>query len=99
MRSSEASRPSAASESKIPGDTVVPVIATRIVEWPFGSRLPEVRRPEGDANSAGEPALDDRDARIARLERIAALHEKGVLDDEEFATEKARVLALDQTAE
>lgn len=65
----------------------------------FGSRLPEVRRPEGDANSAGEPALDDRDARIARLERIAALHEKGVLDDEEFATEKARVLALDQTAE
>jgi len=48
-------------------------------------RLPEVRK--GDAPPAGE-----EDARLDRLERLAALHEKGILDDEEFAAEKARVL-------
>jgi uncharacterized membrane protein YeaQ/YmgE (transglycosylase-associated protein family) len=49
-------------------------------------RLPEMRRP-GD----GAPANED-DARLERLERLAALHEKGVLDDKELAAEKARVL-------
>jgi hypothetical protein len=32
------------------------------------------------------------DARLQRLERLAALREKGVLTEEEFAAEKARVL-------
>ena len=36
--------------------------------------------------------LPDEDARLQRLERLAALHERGVLTDEEFAAEKARVL-------
>jgi hypothetical protein len=49
-------------------------------------RLPEMRKPEGAA-----PA-DDQDARLARLERLAGLHEKGILSDEELATEKSRVL-------
>ncbi len=52
-------------------------------------RLPEVRRP--GAGAAAAPAHDE-DARLARLERLAALHEKGALSDEEFAAEKARVL-------
>jgi hypothetical protein len=51
-------------------------------------RLPEVRRP------GGGDASDD-DARLARLERLATLHEKGVLTDEELAAEKARVLGGD----
>jgi hypothetical protein len=49
-------------------------------------RLPEVRRPEGGGGG------NDQDARLARLERLGELHEKGVLSDEEFAAEKARAL-------
>ncbi|HEX7058845.1 MAG TPA: SHOCT domain-containing protein [Solirubrobacterales bacterium] len=56
-------------------------------------RLPDVGRG-GETPSAGVPAsaADAEDARLHRLERLASLHEKGVLTDEEFATEKARVL-------
>jgi hypothetical protein len=53
-------------------------------------RLPEVRRPE-----AGGGAADDEDARLARLERLGELHEKGILSDDEFAAEKVRVLGRD----
>jgi hypothetical protein len=55
-------------------------------------RLPEKRKPAGDeAPTATLPASED-DARLARLERLATLHEKGILTDEELAAEKARVL-------
>jgi hypothetical protein len=53
-------------------------------------RLPEMRKPEG-----GEPSsapADEEETRLARLERLATLHEKGVLTDEELAAEKARLL-------
>jgi hypothetical protein len=62
-------------------------------------RLPEMRKPSADApakDTSEAPATtmptNDEDARLARLERLATLHEKGVLTDEELATEKARVL-------
>jgi hypothetical protein len=57
-------------------------------------RLPEKRKPEAEAAPSEAPtqALDD-DTRIASLERLATLHEKGILDDEELAAEKARVLS------
>jgi hypothetical protein len=59
-------------------------------------RLPEVRRPgagEGEAGPESATAsVDDEDSRLRRLERLAELHEKGVLTDEELAAEKARVL-------
>jgi hypothetical protein len=56
-------------------------------------RLPEKRKPAGtsEAPTATIPVNDD-DARLARLERLATLHEKGILSDEELAAEKARVL-------
>jgi hypothetical protein len=56
-------------------------------------RLPEKRKPTGtsEAPTATIPVNDD-DARLARLERLATLHEKGILSDEELAAEKARVL-------
>ncbi len=63
-------------------------------------RLPEVRRP-GEAGeaagpsggaAAGAPPGDAQDARLRQLEQLASLREKGVLTDEEFAAEKARVL-------
>jgi len=67
-------------------------------------RLPEMRKP-----SAETPAKDtseaptttmptnDEDARLVRLERLATLHEKGVLTDEELAAEKKRVLGGSDT--
>jgi Short C-terminal domain len=56
-------------------------------------RLPEMRRPsDGEGTEAPTEALDGEDARLARLERLAELREKGVLTDEEFAAEKARLL-------
>lgn len=54
-------------------------------------RLPEMRRPSAESEPLTSPA-DDDDARLALLERLATLHEKGVLTDEELAAEKARVL-------
>lgn len=52
-------------------------------------RLPEMRRPDG---AQPQTALHEEGTRIGHLERLAALHEKGVLTDEELAAEKARVL-------
>jgi hypothetical protein len=54
-------------------------------------RLPEMRRPEAEAETA-TPPVDAEENRLARLERLATLHEKGILTDEELAAEKARVL-------
>jgi len=59
-------------------------------------RLPEVRRPSGEgeapATASSAPAGDEEEGRLRRLERLAELREKGVLNEEEFAAEKARVL-------
>jgi hypothetical protein len=55
-------------------------------------RLPEMRKPSGEDTYPAAPA-ESEDARLGRLERLASLHEKGILTDEEFATEKERVLS------
>jgi hypothetical protein len=56
-------------------------------------RLPEVRRPSGgEAAPAAAPGADEEESRLRRLERLTELREKGVLSEEEFAAEKARVL-------
>jgi hypothetical protein len=63
-------------------------------------RLPEMRKPNGEGGSEAPTTTmptDAEDARLARLERLASLHEKGILTDEEFATEKRRVLGGDKT--
>jgi hypothetical protein len=64
-------------------------------------KLPEMRRPDSGADAAGGgggggggPGSAE-DARLDRLERLADLHEKGVLNDEELAAEKARLLNAD----
>jgi hypothetical protein len=55
-------------------------------------RLPEMRKPAAsEAPTEAIPASDD-DVRLARLERLAKLREQGILNDEELAAEKARVL-------
>jgi hypothetical protein len=72
-------------------------IGERVSEQASKLRLPEARRPESDAEASEAPTatLSDEDARLARLERLASLREKGVLTDEEFAAEKARLLGGD----
>ncbi len=57
-------------------------------------RLPEKHKPAGGESKAPTATLpaDAEDTRLARLERLATLHEKGILSDEELAAEKARVL-------
>jgi hypothetical protein len=64
-------------------------------------RLPEVRMPGGGKTAGAEqpaPPTDETDARIVRLERLGALHEKGILTDEELAAEKTRVLSGGEAA-
>jgi hypothetical protein len=72
---------------------------------PSGIGIPDVRRPaggrggrgrDGDAPPPQSPTevMREEDARLSSLERLATLHEKGVLTDEEFAAEKARLLKL-----
>ncbi|HEY2479069.1 MAG TPA: SHOCT domain-containing protein [Solirubrobacterales bacterium] len=61
-----------------------------------GIGIPDVRRPGGGRGGRGRAApaqvMREEDARLSSLERLATLHEKGVLTDEEFAAEKARLL-------
>jgi hypothetical protein len=56
------------------------------------SRLREGIAGPGGEEEAPTTVISEDDARLERLERLAALHERGVLNDEEFAAEKARVL-------
>jgi hypothetical protein len=42
--------------------------------------------------AAPAPAADDGDDMIAQLEKLGALHDKGILTDEEFAAQKAKIL-------
>jgi hypothetical protein len=51
-------------------------------------RLPDMGRGDGGGGNGGS----DEDARLARLERLGELQEKGVLSKEEFEAEKAKVL-------
>ncbi len=59
----------------------------------LGERASKLRLPELGKPGGGPPPPDEHDARLERLERLAALHEKGILSDEELAAEKARILA------
>jgi len=55
-------------------------------------RLPERRRSAEAAEPKAAPPADAEETRLERLERLAKLHEQGVLSDEELAAEKARLL-------
>lgn len=78
-------------------------IPERVGEQASKLRLPEVRRPGPDeqgttaapappeAPTAAMP-VDAEDARLQRLEKLGDLRDKGILTEEEFAAEKARLL-------
>jgi putative oligomerization/nucleic acid binding protein len=69
-------------------------IPERVGEQAAKLRLPEVRRRgSGEAEAPTRTmAATEQDARLEHLERLGTLHEKGILTDEEFAAEKARLL-------
>jgi hypothetical protein len=66
-------------------------IGERVGEQASKLRMPE-RKTGGGQAEASTAVLSDEDARLQRLERLASLHAKGVLTDEEFVAEKARLL-------
>jgi hypothetical protein len=70
--------------------------ASKLGESASKLRLPE-RRGDSEAPTTEAPTapLDSEEARLARLERLGTLHEKGILTDEEFAAEKSRLLSGD----
>ena len=63
-----------------------------VKEAKIGERAAKLRLPEMRAPGEGPAPVAEEDARLERLERLASLHEKGVLTDEEFDAEKTRVL-------
>jgi hypothetical protein len=71
-------------------------ISEKVGEQASKLRMPEVRRPGGGESEAEAPTAtlptSPEDARLERLERLGALREKGILTEEEFAAEKARLL-------
>jgi Short C-terminal domain len=70
-------------------------IGERVGETASKLRLPEVRMPGGNGGEAtgdGDGTADPEEIRLRRLERLGELRAKGILTDEEFAAEKARVL-------
>ncbi len=82
-------------------DKVVTAVRDANIGERVGEQAAKLRRPEAsqpgpeDTAEAPTEALDSEDARLRRLERLASLREKGVLTDEEFAAEKARLLGGD----
>jgi hypothetical protein len=76
-------------------------IPERVGEQASKLRLPEVRRPGEDAEEAEAPTAtmpaSAEDTRLERLERLGSLRDKGILTDEEFAAEKARLLGGDSS--
>jgi hypothetical protein len=76
-------------------------IPERVGEQASKLRLPEVRRPDAGEEGPAPPSaeaptaalpLDEEDARLQRLEKLGDLRDKGILSEEEFAAEKARLL-------
>jgi hypothetical protein len=49
--------------------------------------------PPSQYEAPPPPEADDGSSMIAQLEKLGALREKGILTDEEFAQQKARLLA------
>jgi putative oligomerization/nucleic acid binding protein len=71
-------------------------IGERVGEQASKLRLPEKRPSGGETPTSEAPTAvtppSGEDARLERLERLASLRDQGILSDEEFAAEKARLL-------
>ena len=54
---------------------------------------PQYQEPQYQAPPPPPPAADEDSELIAQLEKLGELRDKGILTDEEFAQQKARLLA------
>jgi hypothetical protein len=74
-------------------------IGERVGEQASKLRLPERKSGGGEDSASEAPTTtlpsNSEDARLARLERLGTLRDKGILSDEEFAAEKTRLLGGD----
>jgi hypothetical protein len=85
-------------------DRVVSAVKDANIGERVGEQASKLRRPEarsGAEEGTAEAAtatlpVSEEDARLNQLERLAALHQKGVLTDAEFAAEKSRLLSATQ---
>jgi hypothetical protein len=106
-RQTEEEFPEASYEETFGGtrDKVVGAVKDANITEKVGEQASKLRLPDGKRPSRGEGAADEaptsampvspEDARIERLERLGTLREKGILTEEEFAAEKARLLSGD----
>ncbi|MDQ2631661.1 MAG: SHOCT domain-containing protein [Actinomycetota bacterium] len=87
-------------------DKVVSAVKDANIPERVGEQAAKLRRPDsGEPDPQRAPAAEaptatlpvsDEDARLERLERLGTLREKGILTEEEFAAEKARLLSRDK---
>jgi predicted nucleic acid-binding Zn-ribbon protein len=64
-----------------------------IEKWMSAQKSGTGKSTRKETTPASSPAATDTDARIAQLEQLASLKERGILTDEEFLAEKQRILA------
>jgi hypothetical protein len=58
-----------------------------------GTQAPAAAAPAAAPAPAAQAQVSDASDRIAQLQQLASLHTSGALTDEEFAAEKAKILA------
>ena len=86
-------------------DKVVSAVKDANITERVGEQASKLRRPGGSERGSEEASaeaptatlpVNDEDARLERLERLGTLREKGILTEEEFTAEKARLLSRDK---
>jgi hypothetical protein len=76
------------------GDTLPPGYAYgyNVQGQPAPPPPPQYQQQAAYAEPASLPPADDGDDMIEQLQKLGKLHEQGILTDEEFAEQKARIL-------
>lgn len=64
-----------------------------IEKWMSAQKSGTGKSTRKETTPASSPAASDADARVAQLEQLASLKERGILTEEEFLAEKQRILS------
>lgn len=94
MLGSRRGRPSLiGSAARTAGRTAVVVGTANAMTRPRGAQVPAAQAVMADTGPALDPAGGGlTDEAIGRLKQLAELHQAGVLTDEEFSAQKAKLL-------